>query len=220
MKIIDLSGKRFGKLVVLHQHSEKSKSGRICWVCICDCGTIRVIQGNNLQSGNSKSCGCESSRRKIGLKSKTHGISDHHPLYVAWINLKHRCFNENDTQYKRYGGRGITVYEGWVHDFRAFYDWSLENGWREGLTIDRINNDGNYEPSNCRWVERKVQNSNRSSNVWICFEGEHHTLQQWSTITGIKAPTIAKRIKSGWSVEDALTILPKRSNFQKEGQNE
>ncbi len=208
MRIVDISGHRYGKLTVLHRHSEKSKSGRIMWFCVCDCGKTCVVQSNNLRSGNTKSCGCEGSRTKIGQKFATHGIPDDHPVYRAWNEMKKRCYSENHKNYNRWGRRGIRVCDEWLYDFKAFYDWSLENGWEKGLSIDRIDNDGNYEPSNCRWATAREQAINRSSTIWIECGGERLCLIDWSRKTGLCKDTIKQRLKRGWTVEKALFTEP------------
>lgn len=119
--------------------------------------------------------------------------------------MKTRCYNENSKSYKNYGGRGITVCDEWKTDFMSFYNWSMENGYQETLTIDRIDNDGNYEPTNCRWATRKVQMNNYSRNHLISKDGETHTIEEWSAITGIPASRIVTRInKLGWDEEKAI----------------
>jgi hypothetical protein len=117
-----------------------------------------------------------------------------------------RCKNPNRKAHKHYYDKGITVCEQWLNDFKSFYEWSLANGYSDNLTIDRINNDGNYEPNNCRWVDMKTQCNNRKTNFIINYNGNSHTLSEWSEITGIKAPTIRARIVVyKWDVEKALT---------------
>lgn len=126
-------------------------------------------------------------------------------LYNIWANMKRRCSNPNSDDYKHYGARGISVCEEW-NEFTGFYSWAKASGYTEDLTLDRIDVDGNYEPCNCRWVDMKEQENNRTNNVMIEFNGECHTRQQWSEITGIKYTTIRNRIDNlGWPVEKALT---------------
>lgn len=118
--------------------------------------------------------------------------------------MKGRCQNPNNDAYKCYGGRGISVCEEW-QEFIPFRDWALANGYQKGLTIDRINNNGNYEPSNCRWATRKEQANNRSTNCFLEFNGERKTFKEWSEITGISAKSISLRVNKGWNVERILT---------------
>lgn len=139
-----------------------------------------------------------------------HGLR-HTRLYGIWLQMKNRCNNEKTARYKDYGARGITVCDEWCNDFKAFYDWSMANGYSDDLTIDRINNDGNYEPSNCRWITIKQQSRNTRHNTLLTLNGEAHCLIEWSEITGITKSCIQDRLRYGWSVERALTT-PMRKN--------
>lgn len=129
-------------------------------------------------------------------------------LYSVWKTMKYRCSNKNNHKYKNYGGRGIKVCDEWK-DYSLFKAWALSNGYRDNLTIDRVDVDGNYEPNNCRWVDMKTQQRNRSNNKLIEYKGETKCLSEWVEITGIGHKTILYRLNNGWSVEKALTHLPK-----------
>lgn len=147
---IDLTGKHFGRLTVI---SEAYSDGKhLYWKCRCDCGHELVVCGDSLKQGRTKSCGCLNSEMVKGRVLK-HGYT-YHRLYRIWRNMLYRCRNENCPEYPRYGGRGITVCDGWVKDFQLFYNWSMRSGYADNLTIDRIDNDGNYEPTNCQWLTR------------------------------------------------------------------
>ncbi len=148
MALIDLTGRRFGKLVALRR-VENDSHGRTVWECRCDCGTIKRIRATALAQGMTRSCGC-----------LRHGQSKTR-LYTIWSHMIQRCENPNSNRFHLYGGRGISVCPEWRHDFIAFQKWALENGYSEDLTIDRIDPDGNYEPSNCRWATASEQNKNR-----------------------------------------------------------
>jgi hypothetical protein len=201
-KKIDLTGKKFYKLTVLKEVDRGKKRDRQ-WECVCDCGNICIVQGNNLKSGHTKSCGCHN-REMASKRLSTHGQSKT-KLHKIWYGMKNRCFNPNNHIYDKYGGRGITVCEEWK-EFEPFRDWALANGYAEGLTIDRIDVNGNYEPSNCRWATMKEQQNNRRNNRYLTYNGETHTMAEWAEIKGLSEQTLAKRLnKHGWSVERALT---------------
>ena len=125
-------------------------------------------------------------------------------LQNIWGNMKTRCYNKNDKRYHRYGGRGIEIYEEWKNNFSAFRDWAMSNGYADDLTIDRINNDGNYEPSNCRWVTDKEQANNRSNNHYVTYKGETLSLTKWSEKLNIGYDVTKRRLARGWSVERAF----------------
>ena len=201
----DLTGHRFGRLLVL---GRAPSTKRVKWNCQCDCGNKTTVETCSLKSGTTKSCGClrrEMARQKA-KEHITHGFARTR-LYYIWADMKRRCYAKEREGYKDYGGRGIRVCDEWKNDFTIFKDWAFENGYNDELTIDRIDVNGNYEPSNCRWATWKEQANNKRNKTAIEFDGETHSLKEWSEITGIGASTIQKRLsKRGWSVEDALMI--------------
>lgn len=165
-RIVPMVGKRFGKLVVLEM-APGYKNGQCSWICQCDCGRItEPIAGSNLRKNITKSCGCYRKEKAVDLGKATrkHGMHGTR-IYFTWQNMKARCHNPENHHFKWYGARGIRVCEEWRNSFEAFYDWAMANGYRDDLTIDRIDNDGNYEPSNCRFVTIADQNRNTSRTI-------------------------------------------------------
>ena len=199
-KYIDLTGHRFGRLVVTG-FSNKTENRIYYWKCQCDCGNEIVASGNNLKSGNTKSCGCLNKEKMIETH-KTHGMFGTR-IYGIWNGLIMRCENKKIPLYKRDGGRGISVCKEW-HNFEAFYKWAMENGYRDDLTIDRIDYNGNYEPSNCRWTDNITQANNTRRNFYITYNGETHTLAEWSRILGFNYDLVKHRLYNGWDFYRAI----------------
>lgn len=204
-KMENIVGKKYGRLTVL-EYAGKDKNNNIRWLCECDCSnkTKKVILGQNLKHGLTKSCGClnDETRRE---KATKHGMS-RKKLYKVYMSMKDRCYNESHKFYKDYGGRGIKICEEWMGDngLENFYNWSTENGYKEGLTIDRKNVNGNYEPSNCRWATMEEQGSNKRNNIWIEMNGMTKTLSQWSRESGIPINTLWNRLKKGFDSDEFL----------------
>lgn len=194
-KIIDLTGQKFNKLTVIGIASRNP----LYWKCRCDCGNTVNVRTSNLKRGMVKSCGC--------LHHK--GNPKHHlsntRIYRIYKKMMRRCYSPDEPAYKNYGARGISVCDEWKESVENFFEWSIANGYSNELTIDRIDNDGDYCPSNCRWTTAKIQNMNRRSNIDITINGKTKTLTEWACQFGVPYKRVYARIQSGWSVLDALT---------------
>lgn len=202
----DITGMKFGRLTVLRL-SHKDKRQECHWLCKCECGNEKTVSGNKLRSGNTKSCGCMQKEFLDGRLRRKHGLTNT-KLYATWENMKHRCGDPKNWMYPHYGGRGIKVCEEWL-DSSAFIEWALSHGYKEGLSIERINVDGNYEPDNCKWVELKEQYLNRTDSHFVTAFGKTQTISEWAKESGLKYDTIERRINQyGWDAERAVTERP------------
>lgn len=189
-------GLRFGKLTVVKRDGT-SKDGCAVFLCQCDCGATTHVQSTYLTTGSTTSCGCI--RKTLALKQlrkaqeaiKTHGMSRDR-VYWSWQHMKDRCYNYNNPKYKDYGARGIAVCDEWLNS-QVFIDWALANGYRESLTLDRIDVSGNYEPTNCRWATPKEQANNRRHNLRITHQGKTKTLYEWAREKGLSVNTVRAR---------------------------
>lgn len=213
----DLTGQRFGRLIVL-SYAHTNQHGKAIWHCRCDCGNEKDIIGCSLTRGLTKSCGClHDEKSKDNCKVMSNSNKKHEEcktrLYNIWHGMKARCGNPNNTSYEKYGGKGIKVCDEW-QDYLSFREWALNNGYSESLTIDRINNNGNYEPSNCRWATIREQENNRTNNVLLTAFGKTQTMSQWAKEKNICKSTLFNRLKKGWDIEKALNVPSK--NYEEE----
>lgn len=205
-KILDLKGQKYGRLTALKM-VERNSSNKVQWLCKCDCGNLVKVTTGHLRSGHTKSCGCYNIESSISTNISHGGKGTR--LYNIWCDMKKRCNNPNSKHYDRYGGRGITVCPEWIK-FESFRDWSMNNGYADNLTIDRIDNDGNYEPSNCRWATRKVQNNNTSKCHIITVDGISKNISQWAEYLGINRTQIDSAYKHGVDLEEYIRNLMKQ----------
>lgn len=205
-KVKDLAGMTFGRLKVI-EFAGIAKNRSALWKCECSCEnhTIIVVQSSNLRNGNTQSCGCLHKEKFNGYK---HGHK-HTKLYSVWCGMKARCQNPNSTSYKNYGGRGIKVCKEW-QTFEPFYEWSIKNGYKEGLSIEREDVNGNYEPSNCHWATQKEQANNTRLNHFIKYKEKRQTIKQWEDETGLP---IGQRLSYGWTIEEAIES-PLNDNYK------
>lgn len=200
----DLTGKKFGKLTVMsHAGFVLSKGGTKfqIWECVCDCGGKKTCKTINLTTGRNTSCGCNQSRGR-----PKHGLY-YHPLRTTRASIIQRCENPNNTHYEDYGGRGISICREWRESLPAFVDYMISLGWTKycGESIDRIDNNGNYEPGNVRFASKNTQARNTRRNRVVELNGESKTIAEWSEVLGVPYGRIQTRLFRGWSPERALT---------------
>lgn len=196
-KLIDLTGQRFGRLVVLKRDGNRYPTK---WVCKCDCGNECSVFSENLVRGHTTSCGCF--REEIRGKAKLiHGYSKTR-IYGVWNKIKGRCLNPNNPSYERYGARGISICDEWLNDALSFIKWAYDHGYQEDAdygetTIDRIDNNKGYSPDNCRIANAKEQANNRRTTKYVTYNGEKHTVTEWSNILGVNRQTLNSGLWSG-----------------------
>lgn len=200
-KTFDLSGQRFGRLVAICK--EETPIGPK-WKCLCDCGNTKYASTSDLRGGKIKSCNCLQRETQIATTTK-HGACGT-KLYNSYHNMKKRCLNSNSAKYASYGGRGIKICDEWLgkDGFIHFMDWANNNGYKDGLTIERINVNGNYEPDNCTWIPLVDQAINRRSTHWITYSGITLCLKHWADKIGIKRDelkALAKKIGDTQAIE-------------------
>lgn len=199
----DMSGQRFGKLTVIN-YSRNSNDRKALWNCICDCGRKVIASGKNMREGTTNSCGCFQidQARKANTKHGDKPGNGRNRLYGIWSAMKSRVTNSNTAHYANYGGRGIIICKEWQYSFPVFKEWAINNGYKDTLTIDRINVNGNYEPENCRWITMKEQSRNKTNS--IIHNGE--TAVEASVRLGGSKTLVASRLNFyGWSIERAFT---------------
>lgn len=208
-------GQKFGRLTVIEELPERKHGSRV-YRCKCDCGNIINARKDMLKNGNTRSCGClqREKARDIAKAKSTHGKSKTR-LYNIYYHIINRCYRKNEPNYENWGGRGIKVCNEWKDDFMTFHNWAIDNGYREGLSIDRIDNDKGYSPDNCRWTTNKQQSNNRRSNIFLEYEGKTQTIMQWSEELGNKYGTMIARYHAGWPAKEILFGKEKKSEFIK-----
>lgn len=201
------AGDIFGRLTVISLHHIKKytnlsgiKKNIEYYLCECECGNIIITSKDRLKIGRTRSCGC------LCKETHTkHNIS-HTRIYRIWCNIKGRCLNKKYPFYNNYGGRGIKICDEWKGNPVSFYNWAMANGYKDDLSIDRIDNNGNYEPNNCRWATKQEQNKNQRRTRFITYRGKRKCLTDWAKEVGIDRNTLRYRLNSGWGIEKSLGI--------------
>ena len=217
MKMLDLAGQKFGRLTAIEpvgvRHHQK------LWKCMCDCGKEHYVEATKLKNGKIKSCGClvsDTSKevaKRIGLSKSGYKHGDYGTkLYGIWAGMKRRCYNEKQSGFKWYGAKGIKVCDEWL-DYEGFKKWALENGYSEGFSIERIDNNKNYEPSNCKWIPKNQQGYNTNKVIQVEYEGKTYTVREIAEMTGLKKRTIRGRIERNCSPEEIFSPVLKKNQY-------
>lgn len=208
-QFVDLTGKRFGRLTVLYRADDyiSPKGVKVVrYHCRCDCGNESDVQAGGLRNGTTQSCGCiQRDLMKSGVNSRKHGMKKTR-IYRIWENIHDRCYRERNPRFPQYGGRGIKMCQEWQgkNGFVTFYEWAINNGYNDKLSIDRINNDKGYYPDNCRWADNKTQANNKSTSKIIEVDGTSKTVAEWIADLGLTRNLYKK------SCEAATEIIRKR----------
>lgn len=207
----NLVGKKFGNLTVVKlipNNCERNCVRTNIWLCKCYCGKELEVKGSDLTQRRITSCGCDKEEKREHLSL----IKQEKKLYQVYRSMRDRCNNPNHNDYKRYGGRGIKVCEEWNnrYGFIAFYEWAIKNGYKDNLSLDRINNDGNYEPDNCRWATKKEQSQNTSTNVYAEYKGQQKVLQEWARVLNLNRNSIYYHYKKGRTIEEIVLFFEKK----------
>lgn len=196
--MIDITNEKYGLILVLSEDKTRCQDSRYrYWRCLCECGNEVIVRQDHLRTGNTKSCGCLKNTKKYSQQvAKVH---------KAWVNMKSRCYSEKSEYYKHYGGRGIKVCDRWLESFENFYE-DMGDKPSKDHSLDRIDNDGDYCPENCRWATWEEQANNRSNNRTVNIKGKSKTLAEWCREYDIDQRLVSSRVSGlGWSYEDALT---------------
>lgn len=192
----DIVGMKFGRLTVIKlAYTKRASKILYYYLCKCDCGNEHIVLKSSLLNGLTRSCGCyntEIRAEKFRQRAKHHMTDTR--LHRIWEKMKGRCYCKTNPSYKNYGARGIAICDEWKNDFKTFYNWSINNGYQDDLSIDRINVNSNYEPNNCRWVNQKTQQRNRRNNKLITYNNETHCLFEWAEIYGINPKLLSQRL--------------------------
>ena len=215
-RFVDLTGMKFGRLTVVRRVYDEEHQTNY-WYCDCECGGSTTTTSYSLKTGHTKSCGCLR-RERIAASTTKHGDS-HDRLYRIWQCMRNRCSNPNYKFYPEYGGRGISVCDEWDSSYPSFKEWSMSNGYEDGLTIDRIDVNGNYCPENCRWVTMSVQMGNRRNSRIVTYHGDSGCFKHMCKKLDVNYETVNARMKRGYSFEDAIDSFDHTGKFVDYGKN-
>jgi hypothetical protein len=208
----DLTGQTFGRLTVLHRVKSSVKGSE--YLCQCSCGNQKIIKRSCLVTGGTKSCGCFGREVHSATMKNTftkHGLSGKYKkLYHAWRSMIDRCYNDSNKRYKNYGERDIIVCEEWKNSPLNFCNWAVENGYKDGLSIERKDINGNYEPDNCCWIPVGEQALNRTNTRMITINGITHSIPEWAKLYGVKSEIIRQRLTRGYEGEDLFSPFDMR----------
>lgn len=213
MKSENIVGKKYGRLTVVRYMGSWGEKRH--YLCKCDCGEEVIVTAGSLKSGNTSSCGCY--KRDVG-KAKSQGFKGTR-LYNIWVAMRQRCYNKNTKEYHNYGGRGITVCDEWRENPSSFFSWALKNGYSDDLSIDRIDTNGNYTPTNCRWATRKEQANNKRNTHYLFYKGEKLSMKQMAEKYGINYHMLRARVKMGWTAERAIETLREQHHLRGQPEN-
>ena len=203
-RMIDITGNRYGRLTVIRVAQRSVNGTHIIWECRCDCGNNTSVRSPDLRNGKTQSCGClKDEKTSKRFRKHPKGTERLQNVYYA---MRARCTNPDDADYPRYGGRGINVCEKWKSGPDQFIDWALSNGYRNGLLLDRIDNDAGYNPDNCRWADDYVQANNRSNTRLVTYRGIERPVSELCRDLNINRSTVIGRLNRGWSIEEAVSI--------------
>lgn len=195
-KVKDLTGMHFGRLTAVEKLPPQGKNAAFMWRCNCECGGTAIVRGTDLTNGHTLSCGCYRQMQRVMPNSELR-------LHRIWTNMKQRCSNPKSKDYRYYGGRGISVCDEWA-EFEAFFYWAMQNGYKDGLTIERKDNDGNYCPSNCEWITAARQHRNTGKTKKYTLYGKEFTLAELCRIYGQPRSTVEDRLKKGIPIDQAI----------------
>lgn len=206
------NGEKYGCYTIIENLGTRKKDGHVYYKVKCDCGNEQILRSSIIRNGIQICCPICSKKKSNTYK---HGMSNTR-IFNIWQDMFQRCYNSNCKAYKNYGARGIIICDEWKNNFISFYNWSIKNGYDDTLTIDRIDVNGNYEPLNCRWADKYMQANNTRTNRHIKYNGEIHTMAEWSKILNIESYNLENRLnKYGWSIEKAFST-PVRKIKKKE----